>query len=329
MNKKRITSKELAKLAGVSSATISRAFSPDSRIGNATRDRILSVAREHGYQPNAIARSLNNQRSRLVALVVNAIGNPCEAEELQLLVHRLQARQLLPILLCCAGHEDRLQLMRLASTYQVDHVVVFSDTVSMQDAVDIFHTTRPIIVSSEPLPNADVSHIRVDGSEAADQIIDKVVKDGRRRFAYLSGTATSWIDKQRKGWFADALEQRGLAFVAEALGDYSYDSGFKEAVLLLHRAKVDAIVCGNDVMAIGAADAARKVLGRRVPEDLAIIGQDGIAMAVWESHDLTTLRQDHVAFVDSVVELIERHEKDDDASHSILLKCTPRWGSTA
>ncbi|BCP52280.1 transcriptional regulator [Kaistia sp. 32K] len=329
MNKKRITSRELAKLAGVSSATISRAFSPDSRIGSATRDRILSVAREHGYQPNAIARSLNNQRSRLVALVVNAIGNPCEAEDLQLLVHRLQDRQLLPILLCCADHEDRLQLIRLASTYQVDHVVVFSDTVSMQDAVDIFHTTRPIIVSSEPLDNADVSHIRIDGSEAADQLIDKIVRDGRRRFGYISGTATSWIDKKRRAWFADALEKRDLAFVAEASGDYSYDAGFKEAVLLLHRAKVDAIICGNDVMAIGAADAARKVLGRRVPEDLAVVGQDGIAMAAWESHDLTTLSQDHVAFVDAIVALIERHEKDADASHSILLECTARWGSTA
>lgn len=329
MNKKRITSKELAKLAGVSSATISRAFSPDSRIGNATRERILAVAREHGYQPNAIARSLNNQRSRLVALVVNAIGNPCEAEELQLLVHRLQALQLLPIILGCADHEDRLQLMRLASTYQVDHVVVFSDMVSMQDAVEIFHSTRPIIVSCEPLPNVDVSQIRVDGSEAADQIIDKAVRDGRKNFAYLSGRATSWIDKQRRGWFADALGKRGLKFKAEALGDYSYDSGFKEAVLLLHRNDVDAIVCGNDVMAFGAVDAARKILGRRVPEDLAIIGQDGIAMSAWESHNLTTLSLDHVALIESVVELIERHEKDGDASHTITLTCQPRWGATA
>ena len=329
MSKKRITSKELAKLAGVSSATISRAFSPDSRIGAATRDRILAVAREHGYQPNAIARSLNNQRSRLVALVVNAIGNPCEAEELQLLVHRLQARQLVPIILCCADHEDRLQLMRLASTYQVDHVVVFSDMVSMQDAIDIFHATRPIIVSCEPLLNGEVSHIRIDGSAAAATIIDKVVGDGRKRFAYLSGRSSSWIDKQRRSWFSDALAKHGLAFEAQALGDYSYDSGFKEAVLLLHRAKVDAIVCGNDVMAIGAADAARSVIGRRVPEDLAIIGQDGIAMAEWESHNLTTLRLDHVAFIDAVVDLIERHERDTDAAHSITLNGTPRWGNTA
>jgi DNA-binding LacI/PurR family transcriptional regulator len=329
MSRKRITSKELAKLAGVSSATISRAFSPDSRIGGATRDRILAVAREHGYQPNAIARSLNNQRSRLVALVVNAIGNPCEAEEQQLLVHRLQAKQLLPIILCCADHTDRLQLMRLASTYQVDHVVIFSDMVSMKDAVDIFHTTRPIIVSFEPVQSDGVSHIRIDGSAAAAEIIDKIVKDGRKRFAYLSGTSSSWIDKLRRQWFADALAKHGLAFEADAYGDYSYDSGFKEAVLLLHRSKADAIICGNDVMAIGARDAARRVLNRNTPDDLAIVGQDGIAMAAWDCNDLTTLSLDHAAFMDAVVELIDRHDADLKGPHSITLTCKARWGTTA
>lgn len=329
MTRKRMTSKELAKVAGVSSASISRAFSPDASMKSATRDRILAVAREHGYQPNAIARSLNNQRSRLVAIVVNAIGNPCEAEEQQLLIHRLQERQLLPIVLCCADHEDRLQLMRLASTYQVDYVVVFSDMVSMQDAVDIFHTTRPIMVSWEPLDSKSVSSISIDGSAAAAEIVDRIVAGGKRRFGYLSGTKTSWIDKLRRKWFADALGAHGLALEAEAFGDFGYDSGFKEAVPLIHRSKCDAIICGNDVMAIGVRDAARRILGLETPKDIAIVGQDGIAMANWDCHDLTTLCQDHVAFIDAVVDLIERQDTEPDGQHSITLTCTVRWGSTA
>ncbi|MBV8898625.1 MAG: LacI family DNA-binding transcriptional regulator, partial [Verrucomicrobia bacterium] len=68
--KKRITSKELARLAGVSSATVSRAFSADKRISEQTRARVLAMAHQYGYQPNAIARTLNNRRSRLVAVVV-------------------------------------------------------------------------------------------------------------------------------------------------------------------------------------------------------------------------------------------------------------------
>jgi DNA-binding LacI/PurR family transcriptional regulator len=326
--KERITSKELAKLLGVSSATISRAFSANARINEKTRGRVLAMAQQYGYQPNAIARTLNNRQSRLVAVVVNAIGNQCEAEQLDLLVHRLQARALVPIILCCGDNSDRLQLMRVASTYQVDHAVIVSDLVPLKDAVQIFRTTWPIIVSAEPIEDPRVSSVRVDGAEAASEITAQLVRDGRRNFAYLYGRTSSWIDKQRREWFSSALARHGLAFEAEGHGDYSYDSGFKEASLILHRSKVDALVCGNDVMAIGARDAATRLLNRRVPDDLAIVGQDGITVASWGSHDLTTLALDHVALVDAIVQLIERHESDNAAAPTIIMKCTVRWGST-
>jgi DNA-binding LacI/PurR family transcriptional regulator len=326
--KDRITSKELAKLVGVSSATISRAFSEDARISEQTRARVLAMAQQYGYQPNAIARTLNNRRSRLVAVVVNAIGNQCEAEQLETLVHQLQAQALVPIILCCGDTTDRLQLMRLASTYQVDHAIIFSDLVSLKDAVQIFKTTWPILVSAEPIEDARVSCVRVDGAEAASEIIDKLVGDGRKHFAYLYGRNSSWIDKQRRDWFSSALVRLGLAFEAEGHGDYSYEAGFKEASLLLSRSEIDALVCGNDVMAIGARDAAIRLHKRNVPGDLAIVGQDGIAMAAWECHDLTTLELDQVALISAILQLIETHETGSGAAPTILVKCRARWGST-
>jgi DNA-binding LacI/PurR family transcriptional regulator len=170
--------------------------------------------------------------------------------------------------------------------------------------------------------------LRVDGAEASSQIVDKLVDDGRRHFAYLCGRNSSWIDKQRRNWFSAALARHDLRFETEGHGDYSYDSGFKEASLLLRRSKVDALVCGNDVMAIGARDAAIRLLDRRVPGDLAIVGQDGIEMARWECHDLTTLALDHVAFIDAIVQLVEKRETGDGAASTTVIKCTARWGST-
>jgi DNA-binding LacI/PurR family transcriptional regulator len=326
--KERITSKELAKLMGVSSATISRAFSTTARISEDTRVRVLAMAQKYGYQPNAIARTLNNRQSRLVAVVVNAIGNQCEAEQLDLLVHRLQARALVPLILSCGDNTDRLQLMQLAANYQVDHAVIVSDLVPLKDAVQIFKTTSPIIVSAEPIEDTRVSYVRVDGTEAASQIVDKLVGDGRAHFAYVYGRTSSWIDKQRRQWFSGALARHGLAFEAEGHGDYSYDSGFKEASLILHRSKVDALVCGNDVMAIGARDAATRMLKLQVPGDLAIVGQDGIAMASWGCHDLTTLATDQVVLADAVIQLMEKRETENGAAPTIVLKCAARWGST-
>lgn len=325
---KRITSKEIAKLAGVSSSTISRAFSGDARISERTRKRIMSIADEHDYRPNAIARSLNSQQSRLVALVVNSIENPCEGQQLQYLVQRLQERELLPILLCCAGHDDRAHLMRMASAYQVDHAVIFSDMVSMADAIQIFRTARPIMMSFEPISDPNILQVLVDGSKAAGEVVAKAVSSGHRRFAYLTGRNSSWIDKQRKSWFADALAKHGLSFIAESHGDYSYESGFKEAVVLLRRSPIDAVVCGNDVMAIGVRDAATRVLGKKVPEDLAIIGQDGVNLAMWECNDLTTLALDNTAYMDTVMGFIEDQALGKEHTAAVTHEYTVRWGST-
>jgi DNA-binding LacI/PurR family transcriptional regulator len=194
--------------------------------------------------------------------------------------------------------------------------------------MQIFRTGRLVILSEEPIEDTRVSSVCFEGAEGASEIVDKLVGDGCRRFAYLYGRNSSWMDKQRRDWFSIALTRHGLAFEAEGHGDYSYDSGFKESSLLLRRKKIDALVCGNDVIAIGARDAAVRLLGRQVPGDLAIVGQDGVALAGWEC-DLTTLALDQAAFINAVMQLIERHEANDDSTGAAVIKFRARWGSTA
>lgn len=323
MGRHGITSVELAKLAGVSSATVSRAFAADSSMKPATRARILALADEHGFRPNAMARGLNNSQSRLVALVVNTVANPAEAEGLDQLIRRLQEQERLPLVLRCADHEDRHQLMRIASTYQVDHVVLYSDAVSIDDATRIFHSATLIIASSEPLAGRNVSDVRLDAAAATTEIVEHLVAQGRRHFVYLSGRASSHVDKQRMGWFAAALAQHGLAFELVEHGDYSYESGYKEAALLLRRTKPDAIICANDLMAIGVKDAAT-VLGFAVPADLAIVGHDGVALASWESHSITTIAPRPGVVSSALAELIDR--SNDAAPVQRVIDCMVRWG---
>jgi DNA-binding LacI/PurR family transcriptional regulator len=84
------------------------------------------------------------------------------------------------------------------------------------------------------------------------------------------------------------------------------------------------LVCGNDVMAIGARDTAVRLLGRNVPLDLAMVGQDGIAMAVWECHDSNTLALDQAAFIDTIVDVFERQETDISVAATTVMPCTTR-----
>ncbi|WP_224702110.1 LacI family DNA-binding transcriptional regulator [Devosia aquimaris] len=325
MPKKSLTSVELAKLAGVSSATVSRAFSADSSMKPETRARILALADEYGFRPNSMARSLNNKQSRLVALVYNTVANPAEGEGLDELIHLLQEKERMPLVLCCANHNDRGLLMRIASTYQVDHVVLHSDAVSIDDAVRIFRSAIPIIASSEPLDGRDLFEVRLDASAATQQVVDHLVRQGRHRFVYLSGRASSHIDKRRQNWFSQALQQHGLSFQVVEHGDYSYESGFKESALLLRRMRPDVLVCANDVMAIGGRDAAA-VLGLRVPQDVAIVGHDGVALAAWDSHSITTIMAPQGEVSAALVEQIElpRGARTDRR----IVDCVVRWGTS-
>lgn len=323
MRRKNMTSVELARLAGVSSATISRAFAAGSSMKPATRARILALADEHGFRPNAAARVLNNNQSRLVALVVNTVANPAEAEGLDQLIRLLQEQERLPLVLRCADHADRNQLMRTASTYQVDHVVLYSDAVSIDDATRIFHSAVPIIASSEPLDGRDIADVRLDAGAATTDIVDHLVAQGRRHFVYLSGRASSHVDKQRMAWFAAALAKHGLAFDLVEHGDYSYESGYKKAALLLGRMRPEVIVCANDLMAIGVKDAAA-VLGVVVPDDLAVVGHDGVALAAWDSHSITTIAPPPGAVSAALAEIIERPA--DAPPEQRVIACIVRWG---
>lgn len=323
MRRKSMTSVELARLAGVSSATVSRAFAAGSSMKPATRARILALADEHGFRPNAMARVLNNSQSRLVALVVNTVANPAEAEGLDQLIMRLQEQERLPLVLRCADHEDRNRLMRIASTYQVDHVVLYSDAVSIDDAMAIFHSAVPIIASSEPLAGRDVSDVRLDARAATVEVVSHLVAQGRRRFVYLCGRASSHVDKQRMGWFSAALEAHGLAFDIVEHGDYSYESGYKEAALVLRRTRPDAVICANDLMAIGVKDAAA-ALGFTVPTDLAIVGHDGVALASWDSHAITTIAPRPGVVSAALADIID--QPDDAPPVQRVIECMVRWG---
>ena len=323
MRRKNMTSVELARLAGVSSATISRAFAAGSSMRPATRARILALADEHGFRPNAMARVLNNNQSRLVALVVNTVANPAEAEGLDQLIRRLQEQERLPLVLRCADHEDRSQLMRIASTYQVDHVVLYSDAVSIDDATRIFHSAVPVIASSEPLEGRAIADVRLDASAATSEIVDHLVAQGRRHFVYLSGRESSHVDKQRMAWFAAALARHGLAFDLVEHGDYSYESGYKEAALLMCRMRPDVIVCANDLMAIGVKDAST-VLGFAAPDDLAIVGHDGVALSAWHSHSITTIAPPPGAVSAALAEIIE--QPTDAPPGQRVIACMVRWG---
>ncbi len=258
MRRKGLTSIELAKLAGVSSATISRAFTADSPHQAAKRARASwrsPTSMASGPMPwrarsTTASRAWSRWWSTPSPIRPKARGSTSSSIA-------CRQRERMPLLLCCADHEDRSQLMRIASTYQVDHVVLYSDMVSIDDAIDIFRSADAR--SSPRSSRSTAAPSPMCGSIGSGRGRDRRAP-GRRRAGGTSpispaapraiSTSSAWPGSPRRS------TRHGLAFELVEHGDYSYESGYKEAVLLLRRARPDVVVCANDLMAIGVKDAA-------------------------------------------------------------------------
>lgn len=313
MSRKRITSIDVARLAGVSQPTVSRAFTPNAAISDELRRRVYEAAERLGYQPNAIARSLITSQSHLVAVVIGDLGSPYEPYLLNTLSDALRATGRHPLLVKMDPHRPvRPQVMDILG-YQVDGVIVIAGSVTTEIAEACLKLKTPLVVSGRTdLPDTDA--VASANAEGAEMVAGALAAAGHRRIAYISGRPTTPSDIERREGFQRALARLGLPPAAVVPGDYSHESGRRAAVELIRSTDPpDVLFCGNDAMAFGALDAVRLDLGLTVPGDVSIIGFDDVPAAAWPSFDLTTVRQPMPDIVANAIELLERRIETPDA----------------
>lgn len=279
----------VAARAGVSIASASRVLNglggrPD------TIRRVQAAAAEVGYTPNAIARSLQAQRTDLVALAVEDIGNPVYVAMMravepvvsesgrQLLVHATGGR---------VGDETAL-LRRLAHRY-VDGMIISPIRITDAHREALTGTPVPVVVIGQLPDDMPVDNVRTDSRTGVHLAVDHLVAAGRRRIGFLNGPLDTVPGAARDAGFREALAAHGLP-VDEALvevGDFGYEPGRAAAQRLLARtrprgsssqAPLDAIVCANDVIAAGALHTLLDA-GVRVPQDVALVGMDDTELA--------------------------------------------------
>ncbi len=325
---KKITAVELAKLAGVSHATVSRAFNPNGTVSRKTRQRILELAKEHGYQPNRIAASLNRSKSGLVAIVAANVDF-YESEQLGYLTQEIQSIRMMPLVLNCGRHNDSKELLQFASSYQVDYAIIYADLVSNEDVRKIFGASRLILVRNRTEFEEGQTTVIIDPKDAIEEAVEHLVGQGRRHFIFLNGKLTIEMNARRKACFSDALARHGLSLVHEGFGDGRYNSAYRETQDVLKRyPEADAIIAHNDAMAFGVCDALR-ALGKEIPQDVAVVGHDGLEPAYWDAYDISTIALNHQAYARAIVSRIKQYESGSgEESEPIVFKPVYRKGST-
>lgn len=305
---RRVTAQTIADLAGVSRSAVSRAFSPGTYLSAEKRNRILQIAAEAGYQPNALAAGLKEGRSNLVAVFVGNMRSPYDAAFMGCLARTLNAIRKWPILIdgTDEGADSAVEeLLR----YPLDALILRGGSMSPEIVEQCARVGIPMISSGRPVSAPGVDNVCCRNAEGMQRMTELLVSRGYRRFGFIGGPPEFFSSAQRRAGVLQALDAAGLRVIAESTGDYTVEAGSVAARNLLIENKLDALVCANDATAIGALSAAQE-LALDVPGDVAIVGFDDIAMAEWPIFNLTTVRNPIEPAVESIALLLERRLAD-------------------
>ena len=302
---RRATAREVAELAGVSISAVSRVFTKGASVSATTRSKVLDATRSLGYRPNLLARSLMTRRTELIGLISNNFDNPAFMEIFDLFTRRLQQKGLRPLLVNVSDGLPPNGALGMLLQYSVDGVIVASSQLHREFAEACVEARLPLVQAfGRPTGKIAINTVGADNVQGGRVAADLLCERGYRRIAYLGGPRTAPSTEDRVKGFRGRLLAARLRPVAEIYGQsFSYDVGNTLMRQLLKNGNVDAVFCGDDILAMGAIDACREA-GMSVPGDIGIIGFDDMPMASWSAYDLTTVRQPIGDIIITAVELI-------------------------
>ncbi|MBY3599452.1 LacI family DNA-binding transcriptional regulator [Rhizobium bangladeshense] len=287
---RKVTSFDVARVAGVSRAAVSRAFTPDASVSPKTREKVYQAAKELGYRVNYLARSLTNKRSDLVGLVAAGFDNPFRTLQIEYLSRALLARNFRPILLPTSQEADTSTVIGQLLHYAVSGVIVTSDAPPTEICEQCAAEGVPIVLVNKgneiPLVDRIISDDRMAGHLAARYLIDS----GVRKPAVMAAPVRSYTARRRSEAFIAHCKQLGAEARLLQVKINDYRSGY-DAATGLAASGVDGLFCANDYMACGVIDRLMQGRGRDEAPPLRIIGHDDIPQAAWTAYDLTTIRQ--------------------------------------
>ena len=312
--KKRVTSYDVAKAAGVSQSAVSRVFLKGRSVSKKTREKVLTTANELGYKPNAIARMLITKRSGMVAVILSSRANINYPEVLSLLNKRL-AECNERVLLFNLDDSARLdEILQQIWTFQVDGGIALAAHFDNESIEKFKDHNIPVVLYNRVVLGQTASSVCVNHEQGIFQLITLLDKQAHKDYLVIAGPTESDVANERLECAIKALSAKGHRDVPILYGDYSYDSGRQAFHQWMKDNKAPtAVVCSNDPMAIGVIDEARSNWGLRVPEDLSVVGFDGVSAVAWHSYQLTTVKQPLELMTKAAVDiLLEQIETPDN-----------------
>ncbi|MBN1873588.1 MAG: LacI family DNA-binding transcriptional regulator [Anaerolineae bacterium] len=291
MNRNRVTIKDVARAAGVSRQTVSRAINDRGEISEETRDRVLSIAKEMGYRPSSIARGLATQRTGTLGLVVPDVANPFFADVAQGAEHAAYAEGY-SVFLCNTNEDPQRELAVLQSLEEkrVDGVVLCSSRLEENELREALTHQTAVVLLNRWLGDSNVGTVLIDDEYGGRLATEHLLQTGHHMVGFLAGPPASRSGRRRAKGYRAAMIRAGSgdpeAWILHCIP--TVEGGRIAArQFLTAYPQVDAFFCYNDLVAVGALKASLE-LGRSIPDELAIIGFDDIPLAALVTPALTT-----------------------------------------
>ena len=291
-----VTIKDIARAAGVSHTTVSRALHEHPAISTVTTARIKQLAAELGYVPSAAARGLKTKRSHVLGVIVRRIVDPFFAEVLHGIEDALHAAGY--SLFLAVSHRDperEREIMQAMGERRVEGVIISSSQISPEQLRQLDHFGVPfVLINNQALDEPDIYSVYHDDTYGSSQILQHLLGLGHKRIAYLGNARGGKTDVERLQGYKFALQEAGVAVEPDYL--VAGPNGLPQAgalalqKLLTLAELPTAVVCYNDMMAVGAIQAVQQA-GLQVPKDISITGFDDIELAPYITPPLTTFHQ--------------------------------------
>lgn len=295
MSSDKVTSLQVARLAGVSQSAVSRVFTPGASVSKQTVEKVKKAALELDYRPNVLARAMVSGKSRIIGLVVAYLDNQFYPDALEKLSNALQDRGYHVLIFMTSNSAASIDsVVDEILDYQVDGIIAASVALSSTLAKRCEAAGVPVVLFNRSQDDNDLPFVTSDNYSGGTKTADFLIAGGHEKIAYIAGWEGASTQRDREAGFTDRLKQSGLELHKRGVGNFSAEIASKACRDMFDGPKEDwpdAIFVANDHMAFAVLDTVRFELGLSVPEDVSIVGYDDVPVASWPAYSLTTVRQ--------------------------------------
>lgn len=307
MTQDKVTSLDVARLAGVSQSAVSRVFTPGASASETTANKVRRAAAKLGYRPNVLARAMVSGRTRIIGLVVAYLDNYFYPEALEKLSNALQAKGYHVLIFMAsqtAGNID--DVVEEILDYQVDGIIAASVAMSSTLAQRCRDAGVPIVLFNRSQQGEKLATVTSDNFGGGATVAEFLLAGRHQRFGYIAGWEGASTQADREAGFVSALAKAGKALHAREVGNFKMDEA-RDATRRMFADpanRPDALFVANDHMAFAVMDVLRAELGLDVPRDVSVVGYDDVPPAAWAGYDLTTVRQRANVMVTATVDIL-------------------------